>query len=191
MKCPLLPGRRLCRVLAFVVIAFGSHAIITGQPDPTRTSQYEYRLKAAFVYQFAQFVDWPPSVWQGAKTIQFCVTQPNPFGAELEQLLHGESLKGRPLTVKEVPEPERVIDCQVLFAHGSRADVVAFLKGAAGRPILTVGDGPDFLDAGGMIGMKVVDGRLRFEINATTAQKVGVRVSSQLLSVALTVRGGP
>ena len=75
---------------------------------------------------------------------------------------------------------------------GARSDVAGpVLRAAAGRPILTVGDGDRFLENGGVIVMKIVDGRVRFEVNATNAARNGLRISSQLLSLALTVREGP
>jgi len=83
-----------------------------------------------------------------------------------------------------------LVGCHVLFV-GARSDVATpVLRAAAGRPILTVGEGDRFLESGGIILMKIVDGRVRFDVNATSAARNGLRISSQLLSLALTVREG-
>jgi hypothetical protein len=151
----------------------------------------EYRLKAAFVYQFPQFVEWPAAVWRDAPGVQICILHPNPFGRELEALVRGESLNGRPLSIREVAGPDGLGGCHVLFIPGNSPAGGEVLKAARGSPVLTIGEGERFLDQGGIIALRIVERRIRFEINAAAAQKVGLRISSQLLSLALNVRGGP
>jgi len=150
----------------------------------------EYRLKAAFVSQFTQFVEWPTATWQEARTVQLCVVEPNPFGSELEQLVRGDSLNGRPLSVKEIFGADEVDGCHVLYVSAASGDASVLLKVTKGRPILTVGEADLFLESGGVIAMKNVDGRVRFEVSTVNAQKAGLQISSQLLSLALAVRGG-
>jgi YfiR/HmsC-like len=151
----------------------------------------EYRLKAAFMYQFPQFVEWPSTAWQDARTVQLCVVEPNPFGSELEYLIQGESLNGRPLAVKEIYGSDELAGCHVLFVGIRSGDASGVLRATAGRPVLTIGETEDFLESGGIIAMKIVDGKVRFEVQAGNAQKAGLRISSQLLSLAFAVRGGP
>ena len=169
-------------------------ALALSVPQPRASAQgvaNEYRIKAAFVYQFPQFVEWPAAAWQDARTLQLCIVEPNPFGAELEQLVRGEVLNGRPLAVRYIAGAEALPGCHLLFI-GSHADATpALLKAAAARPILTVGEWDDFLEHGGAIVLKVVDRRVRFEVSRTNAERAGLRISSQLLSLALAVRGGP
>jgi hypothetical protein len=174
----------------FLIIVFvglvSAHVRVEGQAVPN-----EYRLKAAFVYQFPQFVEWPSTTWQDAQAVHFCIASPNPFGSELEQLVRGESLNGRPLSVREIAGSDELVGCHVLFV-GAHSDVAApVLRAASGRPILTVGEADRFLENGGIIAMKIIDGRVQFEVNATNAARGGLRISSQLLSLALTVREGP
>lgn len=176
-------GRLLCVVLVGLLCA---EARLVAQVVPD-----EYPLKAAFMYQFPQFVEWPSAAWQEARTVQFCVLEPNPFGSELEQLIQGESLNGRPLAVKEIYGADELAGCHVLFVGTRSGDPSAVLKASAGRPVLTIGEVEGFLESGGIIAMKIVDGKVRFEIHAANAQKAGLRISSQLLSLALAVRGGP
>ena len=151
----------------------------------------EYRLKAAFMYQFPQFVEWPSTAWQQTRSVQICVVEPNPFGSELEHLIQGESLNGRPLAVKEIYGADELAGCHVLFVGVRSGRASTVLKATSGRPVLTIGEADGFLESGGIITMKIVDGKVRFEIHAANAQKAGLRISSQLLSLAFAVRGGP
>jgi YfiR/HmsC-like len=151
----------------------------------------EYRLKAAFMYQFPQFVEWPTGTWREARAVQLCVVEPNPFGSELERLIRGETLNGRPLAAREIYGADDLTGCHVLFVGKRSGDSSAVLKATARRPVLTIGEAEGFLEDGGIIAMKIVDGKVRFEVHAANAQKAGLRISSQLLSLALAVRGGP
>jgi hypothetical protein len=162
---------------------------IPAQPGAQSASD-EYRLKAASVYRFPQFVEWPASAVQDSQTVDLCVLQPNPFGSELEQLVDGESLGGRPLRVRVVTSIGALAGCHALFAGDRSEGAAAALKAVAGRPVLTVGESDQFLDAGGIIALKVVDRRVRFEVNASNAQKAGLRINAQLLNLAAAVRGG-
>jgi hypothetical protein len=156
-----------------------------------QTIPNEYRLKAAFVYQFPQFVEWPAAAWRGVTAVQLCIARPNPFGRELDELVRGESLNGRPFAIREVGAPESLQGCHVLFVSASAPGAAGMLKEARAAAILTVGEGERFLDDGGIIALRVVERRVRFDVNTSAAQRVGLRISSQLLSLALNVRGGP
>lgn len=149
----------------------------------------EYRLKAAFVYQFPQFVDWPDEAWRDVSVVQLCVLQPNLFGSALEQLARGETLKRRPLAVRLIASPAELDGCHLVFA-GARSDAAGLLKAATARPILTVGETDRFLDDGGIILLRVVNRRVRFEISIENARRARLRISSQLLRLAVSVHGG-
>ena len=149
----------------------------------------EYRLKAAFVYRFPQFVEWPAATLHDVPTVELCVLQPNPFGSDLERLVNGETLKGRPLRVRVVADVGALSGCHAVFA-GARSDAAAVLKTVAGRPVLTVGETDRFLNDGVIIVLKVVDRRVRFEVDVTNARKAGLRINAQLLGLATVVHGG-
>ena len=143
------------------------------------------------MYRFPQFVEWPDVALQDSRTVDVCVLQPNPFGSDLEQLVNGESLDGRPLRVRVVAGVDALSGCHAVFV-GARSDAAAaVLKAVASRPVLTIGESERFLQDGGIIVLKVVERRVRFEVNATNAQKAGLRISAQLLGLATAVRGGP
>lgn len=161
-------------------------AATQAQPLPN-----EYQLKAAFLYQFPQFVEWPSAAWRGSTVVQICILRPNPFRGELDALLRGESLNGRPFSVREIAGPDALTGCHLLFVGRNAPGRDAVLKAAQGAPVLTVGEDERFLDHGGIIALRIVERRVRFDVNAWAAHQSGLRVSSQLLSLALTVRGGP
>ena len=102
---------------------------------------------------------------------------------------YGESVRGRPLRVRTVTASDPIANCHLLFVPAGPAQR-SLLSAAANHPILTVGDDPAFLDDGGMIALRVVNGRVRFEIDDAAARRVGLRISSQLLGLAVAVRGG-
>lgn len=136
-----------------------------------------------------QFVEWPAAALDGRQTVDVCVAAPNPFGADLEELVAGETLGDRKVLVRHLDGDEDLPGCHVLVVSGPAGARHALLQRVAARPILTVGDDPRFLDAGGIVRLRLVDGRMRFDVNAHAARRAGLRISSQLLQLALTVRG--
>ena len=152
---------------------------------------FETRLKAAVLSKFPQFVEWPPAALDGRTTIDICVLSPDPFGADLQALVAGETLNGRAIAVRHLASERDVAACHVLFvpAEAPPAARRAALQNAGAQPTLTVGDDRRFLDDGGMVQLRQVNGRLRFDVNVAAAQRSGLRISSQLLQLALSVRG--
>ncbi len=183
LSVPIRARPRLGAVLLLVVCAVAPPA---AQDPPS-----EYGLKAAFLYQFPQFVDWPDDAWVDARRVEICVVAPNPFGRELERLISGESLHGRPLAVRVVEPGGAVASCHLMFVSArSSAAALAMLKDVASRPVLTVGEDPAFLQHGGMILLKIADRRVRFEVDLNNVRRARLRISSQLLALAQSVRGG-
>lgn len=172
-----------------LLLALGIVGVASGNPA-AQTEQGEYRLKAVFLYRFPQFVEWPEPAWRDATSVQLCVAQPNPFGAELERLVRGERLRGRPLRVKTVTSPSDLDGCHLVFIGAKAANAAAMLEVATARSILTVGETDAFLQSGGTITLKLINNLVRFEVNADAAQRAGLRMSSQLLSLAIAVHGG-
>jgi hypothetical protein len=149
----------------------------------------ESRLKAAFISKFPQFVVWPSAVIASHGTADICVFGPaGDLRAALSEIVSGDTLHGHGMRVREIAVGRDPSDCLVVFV-GSHAEAVAILQRVADRPVLTIGDYPEFLDDGGIIELRVVDGRVRFEVSMTAAQRAGLRIGSQLLRLALNVRG--
>jgi hypothetical protein len=169
-------------VLACLITGWAGHPAAQGAPP-------EYHLKAAFVSKFPEFVEWPESALRNRESIDLCVTRPNPFGRTLSDLVAGERIGDRSLITRDVDAGE-ITDCHVLFiSTGVRGERRALLARAATRPVLTIGDQDDFLDDGGIVNLRLVDGRVRFDVNVAASARGGVRLRSQLLRLALSVRG--
>jgi hypothetical protein len=149
-------------------------------------------LKAAFVAKFPLFATWPSETLEGRKTIDLCVARPNPFGTALGELVAGETVHDRPLAIREISAAGAIDGCHVLFVPNLSPGLrKALLSHASSRPALTIGDYPGFLDEGGIVLLRMAGGRVRFEINAAAARRVGLQLSSQLLRLAVVVHGGP
>ena len=171
------------RLAAASLAGLAAVAPLAAQPS------FEMRLKAAVLTKLPQFVDWPPAALAGRAQMTVCVVTPDPYGADLPELLGDETLNGRPLVARIVAREDDVAACQVLYVPaGALASHGAVLAAAAARPVLTVGDDERFLDAGGIVQLRMVGGRVRFDVDAGAAQRVGLRISSQLLQLALNVR---
>jgi hypothetical protein len=170
-----------------VVVAAVVSATVTAQD-----ADQEYRLKAAFVYQFSQFVDWPDAAWGNLKQVDLCVYGAEALQRELERLVKGESLRGRPYVVRSLGHEDAIASCQVLVVTARSKDEVAeILRDTVGRPILTIGDSDRFLEDGGIIRLTLVERRVRFDVSASEARRAGLRISPQLLNLARSIRGGP
>ena len=150
----------------------------------------EARLKAAFVYRFAQFVEWPDHALARRDAVDVCVLEPNPFEDVLHTLVEGESIGRLPLRVRAVSTPASASACHVLFLPEQSAAREATLRAVASLPVLTVSDAPRFLESGGIIQVGVAGGNMRFAVNLDAARASRLRLSAQLLRLAISVRGG-
>ena len=145
----------------------------------------EYAVKAAFLYRFAQFVEWPDDVARQAGPLTIGVLGKDPFGGLLDRAVLGKTVRGRSLAVRRFGSAEEARDCDILFVSSSEAprlkDILAPLAEAS---VLTVGEADRFAGRGGMIAFFFEDGRVQLEVNVAATQAARLRVSSQLLSVA-------
>ena len=150
----------------------------------------EYQVKAAFLYNFAKFVEWPPSSFvKASDPIEFCIVGQNPFGSTLEEMVQNKKIGDRAFLVRRLPDTQQAGKCQILFigaADSKRtASLLDTLKGAT---ILTVGETEDFTALGGMIGFKLDGTRVRIQVALETAERHRLRISSKLLSLAEIVK---
>jgi hypothetical protein len=160
-------------------------ALVIGlRPAAAQDVALEYQVKAAYLYNFVKFVEWPEPARTGPLNI--CVAGRNPFGTVLAEAIKGETVGGRQITSRVVLEPDP--DCHVLFVPVGASG--AYLRAARGTPTLTVGETADFLEQGGVIAF-VADGRnIRFAISTEAADQAKLQVSSRLLKLAVNTRGG-
>jgi hypothetical protein len=152
----------------------------------------EYQVKAAYLYGFGRFVEWPkaaPIATDGAFVL--CVLGEDPFGALLDEAASGAVLRDQPVMVRRIMRAEEGGGCDVLFVSASEESRLGrVLTVLDRRPVLTVGDSPDFAQRGGMIGFTMDGSRVRFTVNLRAAQDAGLMLQSELLRVAASVLQG-
>jgi hypothetical protein len=170
------PARPACFLGLLAVLCTASAA--TADPPS------EAAVKAAFVYNFAKFVEWPAhSSAQNAMTLCVAGTRPE-LAASLAELA-GKTVQGHPLAVKSNVGAADLDACHVLFLGNDARPLAGQARGRAG--LLTVSDVPGFAQSGGMIGLFNEGDRIRFEINPRSAEAAGLKVSSQLMKLAKVV----
>jgi hypothetical protein len=150
----------------------------------------EYRVKAAFLYNFAKFIEWPPQSFKGPDDpITICVVGQNPFGPMIEDTVRGKTLEGRAFVVRNVPNVQPTGGCHILFISSSeRKQVHSILENVKTPGVLTVGEAEGFARNGGIINFKLDGGKVRFEVNLEAAAKEGLQIRSNLLSLAEIVK---
>jgi hypothetical protein len=182
---PLLM-RRLAMVLAATTLSFTPAIAATSAPAVTQ----EYDLKAAFLFNFAQFVEWPAQAFASPTApIVIGVLGEDPFGSGLDEIVEGETVHEHPLVIRRYHSIAQIDSCQILFislSESARLDQV--LKALGHRSVLTVGEARDFTDRSGMIGFDLVQRRVRLRINLVAATDAGLTISSKLLRQAQIVR---
>jgi hypothetical protein len=150
----------------------------------------EYQVKAAFLFNFIKFVDWPAAQLPAGAPVTICVLGDDPFGTDLDETVEGRVVNGRRLLVRRLERARDAEPCHVLFIAGSEeARLAAVLDAVKATSILTIGDMDAFAAKGGMIQLTLSDKKVRFEINREAAERAGVRISSQLLRLATAVHG--
>jgi hypothetical protein len=166
------------------------HAPALSAETPGRTREYD--LKAAFLFNFAQFVVWPPDSSDSGTPFVIGVIGEDPFGGSLDAMVEGETVHGRPIATRRGIDIDDARACQVLFvsrAQSARLDAIfSALKGAS---VLTVSDAEDFAARGGIIGFSTQDKKLRLQINAAAAEMARLSISSKLLRQAEIVETVP
>ena len=159
-------------------------------PAPAGAQQQVYsaeRVKAAFLYHFSTYVNWPPTAESG-DTFTIAVLGADRVAAELEQFLPGHTIQGRPMQVRRLRSLTDLSGDEVLYIGADEdEELSAHLAAVASRPLLVVTDTPDGLREGAMINFRIVDDRVRFEISLRAAQDAGLEMSSRLLSAAMSV----
>jgi hypothetical protein len=151
----------------------------------------EYDVKAAFLFHFAQFVEWPTEAFKDAASpLTYCTVGEDPFRGVLDESVKGKHAGNHELRVRHLKEREQVEGCQVLFlAAAQRGQEREQLARANGRPVLTVGETEHFAQQGGIIGFCLEEKKVRFEINLDAAGVAQLKISAKLLTLAKTVLG--
>lgn len=148
-------------------------------------------VKAAFLYNFAKFTEWPPEAFADSRSpFVLCLFGSNPFGRALKSL-QGKTIKGRQVVIKSGigADDAELEACHILFIDAAEQrqsrQLIALLKE---RPVLTIGDRDPFIQLGGMITFLMLKGKVSFAINVEAAQRVDLQISSRLLKIAVIVK---
>lgn len=150
----------------------------------------EYAVKAAYLYKFVPFVEWPAAAFDSASSaVNVCIVGFDPFGDVLDDTVRGERVDGRAIIVHRYPAIERHSGCHIVYAGGSDAQSIAeTLDAASGTPVLTFTDAARDPHDKGIVHFVVRENRVRFEIDDRTAAENGLSISSKVLSLALSVK---
>ncbi|MGH9748728.1 MAG: YfiR family protein [Candidatus Polarisedimenticolia bacterium] len=160
--------------------------------DPGSPS-LELQVKAAFLYNFAKFAEWPDDAFRGPDApLLIGVVGGDLFLEALERGVAGKTVGGRPFAVRRVRDPVADPVCHILFvAAGEARRLPRLLEQLGGAPVLLVGETPGFASEGGVINFFIEENRVRFEVNLTSAERARLRLSSKLLSLARLVGARP
>jgi hypothetical protein len=152
----------------------------------------EYDIKAAFLFNFGQFVDWPAHAFADpASPLVICVLGDDPFGRTLDDIVRGESIEGHALQVRRARDASQLDVCHILFIDRSmRASLREILSTRTNRATLTVGDFEGFAREGGMIRFVMVGQKMRLHINLDAAKAAQLSISSKLLRPATILQNG-
>jgi len=179
------PRPILAAVLVAALALLGSMPLAQAQAEePT-----EHQIKAAFLYNFAKFVEWPPEAFAGAHApIVLGIVGEDPFGSALDGMVAGKAVNGRALVVKRLTLGPELRFCHILFISSSEKKhlgrILELLKGSS---VLTVGEMSRFVQSGGAVNFVLDENRVRFEVNVDAATRARLKVSAKLLALARSV----
>jgi hypothetical protein len=155
------------------------------------TSLGEYSLKAAFIYNFSKFVEWPESAFHGKRDFCIATLGRTPLDRELAALA-GKSVQGRSIVFRKLTSLEDAAQCQVLFISRSElAKLEGNLDSIRDIPVLTIAESDDFCKRGGMLSLEKENGKIVFDVNYRETQRSRLKPNSQLLKLARRIYGRP
>lgn len=177
-----IPGIVICTALCVVQpLVFATEV---------RGESLEYSVKAAFIYNFAKFIEWPAGSFEEDDPIVIGVLGRDSFTAVLDKTVAGKTVRERKIEVKPISSAEEALKCHILFI--GETDIITMtgiIEDLDRTPVLTVSDLGKFAERGGMIQLEMDQGRVRFEINLAATERVGLKPSSQLLKLARIIQG--
>lgn len=187
-------ARRAWRTLAWMLIALfvGATGLAAAQPDAGNETTLEHRVKAAFLYKIAGYVEWPGNVFPKNDTpLTIGVMGAELLATELTRAVKGRSAHNRPITVKSLKPRDSLDGMHVLFVGREQQNHIKDLvPGALRRSMLVVTEWEGALTQGSMVNFIIVDGRVRFEVSIDAARAAELKFSSRLLAVAQHVESG-
>jgi len=189
------PRKALRRALRCVslLLPIASCVLLSGfylRAQAQQPKANEFQVKAAYLYNFGRFVEWPDQSTPGkSDAFEICVLGADPFGPTLDATLSRETIAGKSVTAKRISKPQEIDSCRILFISSSeQGHLKEVLMALDKASVLTVSDIPRFSERGGMIGFILDGDRIRFDVNLASAQDARLTLSSELLKVAMNVR---
>lgn len=187
---PLKPATRVCRMALVCATTLIGTQLCTAPAAHADEVYPEDAVKAAFLYRFTGYVDWPTTL-HPPTTFTIAVYEADGVAHELERLLPNHPVKGLPAQVRIIDNVREIGDAQMLYIGPGHPEALRTLIAAIGtRPVLLVTDDEDGLGMGSALNFLTLDKRVRFEVSLTAAERRGLKISSELLSVAIRVQGG-
>lgn len=184
-RCPAVV-RRLVRRAA--LLAF---ALLPPAASAVEAESLEYAVKAAYLYKFAAYVDWPATAFAAPDSaITVCVAGADPFGPALDAAVHGQRIAGRAVAVRRQRTVDPAAGCHILYVGGSEPQRGQILAAVRGSQVLTVTDSRDGSGSSGIIDFVIRDNRVRFDIDEAAAARNGLGISAKLMNLALNRRPG-
>lgn len=179
----------MAMVLLLPVIAmfvFVGSGIFTGVQA---TEMPEYQVKAAFLYNFAKFIDWPAEAFADNGTpISICLLGQDPFGSILDETVKNKTVNGRKFLIRRFKELQSLETCHILFVSASeKRNLAHSVKALAGTSVLTVGEVEKFCQQGGIINLVIKGNKAGIEVNESAAGRARLKISSKLLKLATLV----
>lgn len=178
------------RALALALLLGASRTALSGGQSPP---VLEYQVKAAFLLNFARFVEWPPQAFPGGNSpLTLCVFNHDPFGTALDQVFRGKAVNAHDLVILRISDLQGLRSCQLVFVS-SREDkrLPEVLNTLRGTSALVVGEAEGFAERGGGIEFFLDGTKLRFAVNVDALEESRLTVSSKLLALAKIVHGQP
>lgn len=169
------------------VIVFYLPGQINAQPSTSEIEAGEYQIKAAYLYNFIKFVEWPDSVFTDPEEpIVLGILGHDPFGNEIDQMLANKLVKGRSVVIKRYNRNDVINDCHLLFISDSEKSYLSHLLQTklGNSPILNIGDMDNYTESGGMVQFITQNDNIHFAINLKAVNKSGIVMSSRLLKLA-------
>lgn len=181
-------GAVVLRSFLFLAAWLATMASVPAAPPPSK----EFQIKAVFLFNFTQFVLWPPEAFAAPDSpLRIGVLGTDPFGSALDEAVFGERVRDRPVVVERYARVADIRDCHVLYIASSEApDVDRILSQLGHRPILTVSDIPNFARRAGAVNFYVEGSKVRLEINTDVTRRNGLKLNAQLLNLARLVPAG-
>jgi hypothetical protein len=151
----------------------------------------EYSLKAAFIYNFSKFVEWPENAFRGRRDFCIATLGRTPLDRELAAL-NGKVVQGRSIVFRKLSSPDDAAQCQVLIVGRSElARLEGILDTLRDQPVLTIAESDDFCKKGGMLSLEKENGKIVFDVNFRETQRARLKPNSQLLKLARRIYGRP